>query len=130
MTTNTAIQLALMGSVKTFAAANSLPCSKIGFDFTEPASGAWLELTIATNDQNYGLNDAQVFRRGIAQINICNKKNNGVKQLTDIADLLEAEFPLASIIVDAIRVSVSPMTMEPFQRGGAFVLPLSFEYSE
>ena len=130
MTTNTAIQLALMDKVKAFATTNSLPYSKIGFDFTEPASGAWLELTIATNDQNYGLNDAQVFRRGIAQINICNKKNNGVKQLTDIADLLESEFPFASIIVDAIRVTASPMTMEPFQRGGAFVLPLSFEYSE
>jgi len=130
MTTLSQLHIALMDKAKAFATANSLPINNIGFDFTEPSSGAWLELSIAPNDRDYGLNDTKVFRRGIGQINVCNKKNNGIKQLTDIAGLVEAEFTRGSILVDAIRITTSPQTMEPFQRGGVYVLPLSFEYSE
>ena len=79
---------------------------------------------------DFGINEGRVFRRGICQINVCNKKNNGVKQLTDIADLLQAEFQRAAVIVDSVRVTTNPKTTEPFQRGGAFILPLSFEYAE
>jgi len=130
MTTLSALHIALMDKAKAFATANSLPINSFGFDFTEPASGAWLELSIAPNDRDFGMNDTKVFRRGIGQVNVCNKKNNGIKQLTDIADLLEAEFALGTVLVDAIRITASPRIMEPFQRGGVFVLPLSFEYAE
>jgi hypothetical protein len=119
-----------MDKVGAFATANSLPVNNIGFDFNEPASGAWLEFSIAPNDRNYGINDANVFRRGICQINVCNKKNNGIKQLLDIADLIETEFPLATVLLDSIRITASPKAAEPFQRGGVFVLQVSFEYSE
>lgn len=130
MTTLSQIHIALMNKAKAFATANSLPINKIGFDFTEPSSGAWLELSIAPNDRDYGLNDTKIFRRGIGQINICNKKNNGIKQLADIAGLLEADFPKGLILIDAVRIATAPQTMEPFQRGSAYVLPLSFTYSE
>ena len=130
MTTNANIHIALMDKVDAFATANSLPVNNIGFDFEEPANGAWLEFSIAPNDRNYGMNDTNVFRRGICQINVCNKKNNGIKQLLDIADLMQTEFPLATVLLDSIRVTASPKAAEPFQRGSAFVLQVSFEYSE
>jgi hypothetical protein len=119
-----------MDKVDAFATANSLPVNEIGVDFDEPSSGAWLQFSIAPNDRNHGINETKVFRRGICQINVCNKKNNGIKQLLYIADLIETEFPLATVLLDSIRVTASPKAAEPFQRGGVFVLQVSFEYSE
>ncbi len=132
MTTNTALKTAIFQAVNTFATTNSLPCSFPGVSFTKPATGEWLELSVVTNDRDFGLNDSIKFRRGIVQINVCGiKDRSGDLALQAIADLIESGWQRGDVLTGGIRVSTNPLVEEAIIRDSTdYILPVSFEYEE
>ena len=130
MTTSVALMAEIFTQVKAFADANGLRCAYPNKTFDPAGDSIWLELSIFPNDQQFGLAD-RLFKRGIIQISICSKKDAGDLGIRDVVDAIGAAWPVATVLIDSIRVTSSPADKFAFIRGDqVYVVPVSFAYNE
>lgn len=129
--TNTQLFNDIYAKVKAFAISQGVP---LGFEFnsfTPPESGAWLELSIANNDRDFDLNKSPLFRRGILQINVGIKKDDGDTLQRSLIDEIELNFPIGTLLSGTIKTTSNPKAEPPFIRDSTdYISQVSFEYNE
>ena len=130
MTTSVALMAEIFTWVKAFADANSLRCAYPNKTFDPAGDQIWLELAIFPNDQQFGLADRS-FKRGIIQLSVCSKKDTGDLGIRAVIDAIGAAWPVATVLIDSIRVTSSPADKFAFIRDDqVYVVPVSFAYNE
>lgn len=131
MTTQTALFAAIFQQVKSFASTNNdLPIKHPAKKFKPPASGNWLELSIAPNDIDTTLSDQESYRRGLFQLNVAGRPDNSSLELTGIADLLITEFHKTKTLIDSVIVTRTPYLTNVLELDDRVLLPVTINYSE
>lgn len=130
MTTQTELFAAIFHGVSIFAAANNLPVKYPAKKFTPPASGEWLELSIAPNDIDSTLSEQASFKRGIVQVNVAGRPDTSPLKLTAIADLITLKLPKGLFIVDSVIVARTPYQTNVLELDDRVLLPVTINYSE
>ena len=75
-----------------FAAAEGVPVSFKGVNFTPPTSGLWLETSWIPNvPLNYGIgDDGPTQERGLAVVNACGRPGGGINPVLALAERVRA----------------------------------------
>lgn len=75
-----------------FAAAEGVPVSFKGVNFTPPTSGPWLETSWIPNvPLNYGIgDDGPTQERGLAVVNVCGRPGVGINPTLALAERVRA----------------------------------------
>lgn len=130
MTTQTALFAAIFQQVSSFASINNVPVKYPAKKFTPPASGSWLELSIGPNDIDTTLSDQSDYRRGVIQINVAGRPNINPLELTELADLIVAEFYKTKTLIDSVIVTRTPYLTNVLELDDRVLLPVTINYSE
>ena len=127
--TNTQIQSALYDIL--IAANLGYPIAYPGIDFTPPASGVWLEVTLFPNegiDSGLGYSSTTI-PQGIFQVSAVDRPGNGVFPVTNAAQEVQSAFPKGTTIAESVRVQRSPYQMDPIFEGDRLYIPVTIPYS-
>lgn len=124
MTTRTAFMQAIQ------AANLGYPIAWPGVNFTPPATGIWLEVSLFENDPlQPGLaNDAPISERGILQVTACNRPGTGFVTLASAASAVIAAFPKGKRIEGSVKVNRTPYRMGDITDDDKLMIPVRIEY--
>lgn len=130
MQNNADIYQAFIAKVNTTFGA-SFQVSYEGYSFTPPASGVWLEVKHLPNDGvDQSISGSSVIAQGMFQINVVNRKENGISAMQTVAELVQVAFPKASNITGLCRVSRAPYQSTPLTMDDRIIIGVTIPYSE
>jgi len=112
------------------AAGFSIPIAWPGVNFTPPASGTWIEVTLFENEPlQPGLaSDAVVHQVGILQINVTNRPGQGFVGIEATANQVIAAFPKGTRIGVHGKVTRTPYKQSGITEGDKIMIPVRIEY--
>jgi len=128
MIDNNQIQTALFDMLD--SAALGYPIAWPGVDFTPPDSGLWLEVSFFPNEpMQDGIGDgASAAPRGNFQIAAADRPGAGVVNVTDLATTVAGIYPKGTVIVDPVRVRLTPYQLQLVKMDDRLMIPVTIPY--
>lgn len=100
-----------------------------GKKFTPPDSGRWLEMSIAINDLQPDITGNHIARRGIFQINACDRPDKNPIGLYEVADYIASVIAKGSSN-DFFTITQNPAVGSLIELDDRVILPITITYSE
>ena len=130
MNNNSDIYQAFIDKVDT-TFGNVYKISYEGYTFDPPDTGIWLEVKhMPNNGIDQSINGSGVLAQGMFQVNVVNRKEQGIISLQNVAELVQAAFPKSSAITGLCRVSRAPYQSSPLTLDDRLIIGVTIPYSE
>lgn len=102
-----------------------------GYSFTPPSAGVWLEVKhMPNNGIDQSINGSGVLAQGMFQVNVVNRKEQGIISLQNVAELVQVAFTKGSIITGLCRISRAPYQSSPLTLDDRLIIGVTIPYSE